>query len=449
MNIRDAFSAKSIALYTNEVASNATPYLGVGLFPPRKKMGLDLKWIKTGKGLPVSLSPSAFDAKSTLRSREGIKIDETEMAFFRESMIVSEQDEQEIMRVQESNDPYAMEVVRRIYDDAQTLIEGANVVPERMIWQLLAPENGTPAISIVANGATYAYTYDPNGTFASNNFTKLLGTSMWSEVETADPLNDVMTAQDAIEAATGVRPSILVISKKTMGYLRNNKNLRGAILAQNVTANIYMTDKRVSELFSTELGVTIVVYTKQYKNESGVAAKFYPDDMATLLPAGALGFTWYGTTPEERTLMGTPTADVAVVGTGVAVAVSTTEDPVHTKTTVSEIVLPSFERMDEVYVLSVADEYTKDFTGVLADGSATGTAMVTITGSAGTGNAFYYKKNVPAVPFGGLIDSSWTAYTSATDIACNVGDTIAIVCANSTSMSVVGGSTYYVNTVKG
>ena len=76
--------------------------------------------------------------------------------------------------------------------------------------------------------------------------------------------------------------------------------------------------------------------------------------MVTLLPKGALGSTWYGTTPEERTLMGKADADVSLVDTGIAVAVTTTSDPVNTKTTVSEIVLPSFERMDETYVIKVA-----------------------------------------------------------------------------------------------
>ena len=45
---------------------------------------------------------------------------------------------------------------------------------------------------------------------------------------------------------------------------------------------------------------------------------------------------------------------VVQVDTGIAVAVTTTSDPVNTKTTVSEIVLPSFERMDETYVIKVA-----------------------------------------------------------------------------------------------
>ena len=135
MKITDVYSAKRLALVYNEVASNKIAYLGEGLFPTRKKMGLDLSWIKTSKGLPVSLKPSAFDTVSTIRSREGFSLTETQMAFFKESMIVKEKDEQDIMRVLDSNDPYAKDVVRRIFDDATTLVDGANVVPERMIFQ--------------------------------------------------------------------------------------------------------------------------------------------------------------------------------------------------------------------------------------------------------------------------------------------------------------------------
>lgn len=355
MKLSDVFNAKSIALNHTEAASNKIPYLGVGLFPAKKKMGLDLKWIKTHKGLPVSLAPSNFDAKSTIRSREGFKLEKTEMAFFRESMLVKEEDEQEILRVQESNDPYAMAVLAGIYDDTNTLIEAADVVPERMRMQLLAPADGSPKISIQANGVNYAYNYDPDGSYKANNYMELAAaTDKWTDFENSDPLEDVQTVQDAVEAATGTRPAIMLMSKKTMGYLKKNKHIQGAILAQNATANILMTDARVKELFSQELGLTIIVYTKMYKDETGTAHTFYPDDMVTLLPASALGSTWYGTTPEERTLMGNPAANVSIVNTGVAIAVTVTSDPVNTKTTASEIVLPSYERMDETYVIKVA-----------------------------------------------------------------------------------------------
>ena len=117
---------------------------------------------------------------------------------------------------------------------------------------------------------------------------------------------------------------------------------------------INYTTARVQSYIEEELNVNVVIYNKQFKDETGVAKKFYPDNIVMLLPAGALGTTWYGTTPEERTLAQKSSASVSVVNTGVAVAVTITDDPVNTKTTVSEIVLPSFERARECYAIEVA-----------------------------------------------------------------------------------------------
>ena len=354
MRLRDAYSAKAIALAFTQAGSNKIPYLGRALFPAQKKMGLDLKWIKTSKGLPVSLAPSAFDTVSTIRSREGIKIEETEMAYFKESMLVKEVDEQEILRVQESSDPYAQQVLARIYDDANTLIDGAEVVPERMIMQLLNPVNGHPSISISANGATYAYDYDPDGSYATNNYEALVGNYRWNTASgssTADPIKDIQDAQDDVEALTGTRPTIAIMSRETFNYVKKCPSIQNYILAQNTTANVVITDAVVKELFLTNLGVTIVVYTKQFKNESGVATQFFANGYCALIPEGKLGNTWFGTTPDERSLMADPNYDTALVDTGIAVTVTTTSDPVQTKTTVSEIVLPSYERMDETFVI--------------------------------------------------------------------------------------------------
>lgn len=360
MKITDVYNSKAIAIVQSEVASNAIPYLGEGLFPTKKKMGLDLKWIRTSKGLPVSLSPSAFDTVSTIRSREGFKMDETEMAYFKESMLVKEQDRQDMMRVQDSSDPYAQEVLSHIFDDANTLIAGAKVVPERMRMSLLANANGHPSISISANGATYSYNYDPNNAYSGSNFAdvgSVQSTNYWTDTSNSDPMKDVANAQDAVEALTGTRPSIMIISKATMNLLKQNTKIKSAILAQNATANILMTDARVKAIFSEELGIAIVVYTKLYKNEAGQTKKFYPDGMATLIPDGALGNTWFGVSPEEATLMGNPAYDCTVID-GIAVTVTDSVDPVQTKTIASEIVLPSFERMDETYMLKVASSLT-------------------------------------------------------------------------------------------
>lgn len=121
------------------------------MFPARKKAGLDLSWLKGSRGLPVSLMPSAFDAKATFRDRIGFEKLETEMPFFREGYKIKEKDRQEMLRVQESTDPYAAEVIARVFDDTRDLVDGTNVVPERMIMQLLFPEGGDVGIAIKAN----------------------------------------------------------------------------------------------------------------------------------------------------------------------------------------------------------------------------------------------------------------------------------------------------------
>lgn len=354
MRLSDVFTAKAVALNYTNAASNAMPYLGTGFFPAQKKAGLDLKWIKGHNGLPVSLAPSNFDAKSTFRDRVGISLNETKMAFFRESMLVKEEDEQEIMRVQDANDPYAVQVLNNIFNDTQTLVNGANVVPERMIMQLLAPLGGVMGININAKGVNYTYNYDTDGSWKANHYVKIEDeANKWSAADTCDPVKNIEDMLDKQEEANGNRPEILLMSKATFNMIKNSAKVRSGVLAQNVTANVNYTTARVQSYIQEELGVQIVIYNKQFKDESGAAKKFYPDNIVMMLPNGAVGSTWYGTTPEERTLAASGEANVSIVNTGVAIAVTTTSDPVNTKTTVSEIVLPSFEQMDMCCALEV------------------------------------------------------------------------------------------------
>lgn len=353
-SITDFFNAGAIAEEWTEAASNKIDYYGAGIFPPKKKAGLDLKWIHGYLGLPASLAPSTFDAKSRVRGRIGVSVSETNMPFFRESMLVKEEDEQEILRITDSDDAYAQSVMDRIFDDANTLIEGARVVPERMIMQLLSPIGGNMGIDITSNNTAYTYNYDPNGAWAAEHYLQITDTNdMWSSAETCNPLQDIEDALDAQETASGNRPQVLLMSKATFNYIKNADVVRNDIISSNLVRTVNVTTEAVRRYVEEELNVSIVIYEKQYRDEDGVAHKFYPDNIVMMMPDAPLGSTWYGTTPEERSLT-SKEADVSIVNTGVAVTVTRTTDPVNTKTTVSEICLPSFERMDECYALEVA-----------------------------------------------------------------------------------------------
>ena len=350
---RKLVTPKVIAANWTEAVSNKQPYLGETIFPSKQKAGLDLKWILGYKGLPVSLMPSAFDAKTTFRGREGVKMLETEMPFFREGFRISEKDRQEILRIKEKNDPYMNDALNRVFDDAGNLLDGALVVAEREIMQLLFPDNGNMGITIEANGVSYTYNYDPDGAWKAANYFPIPSDYTWDKPNAADPLTDIRTAQDAIKAQGG-EGALLIMNNETFKLFRSIKAIKDLFLTVNGLAVGYLTDAQIITVLKDALGLAgIVVYDKQYKDESGISHKFVPDNYVAVIPNGTLGNTWRGTTPEEADLMGSAEADVVVVNNGIAITQMLETDPVNLFTKASEIVLPSFERMNEVAVLKV------------------------------------------------------------------------------------------------
>ena len=352
MNIFELFTARAVAANWTEAQSNRIPYLGEAFFPADKKAGLDLAWIKGNKGLPVSLMPSAFDAKATFRDRPGMAKTETEMPFFREGYKLKEKDRQDLLRVMESSDPYAQQVIARVFNDTQDLIEGAAVVRERMRMALLFPANGNAVISFKANGVDYTYNYDPDGSWKATNYTEITTPTKKWNVATADPFEDIDAVQNTINAATGANLDLLIMNSATFNKLAKITAVKDRFLTVNGKAIGYVTPDDVRAVLSALLNVQIVVYNKQYKDESGVAHAFVPDGYVALLPAGPIGKTWFGTTPEEADLLNGD-HDVSIVDKGVAILRTVHEHPVGLNVFASEIVLPSYERMNEVALLKV------------------------------------------------------------------------------------------------
>lgn len=343
--IYDLVNAKEIATYIEKNPSNDVPYLGATLFPAKKQLGLDLSWIKGANGLPVALTPSEFDAKATVRDRIGFRKVQTEMPFFRESMRVGEKDRQELNRLLASNlDQAYKTIITNIYDDVAGLVKGAEVQPERMIMQLLS----TGKIGITANRVNLDYDYK----MKDDHKEALVGGAEWSNPDST-PIQDILAWQDKVEENTGTRPTKAIMTRKTFGYLMNHKSIR---LDMNPLGgqNIIMTDAMLKQYLQTKFGLSVAVYNKKYRAEDGSLQNFYPDDHITLIPDGTLGNTYYGTTPEESDLMtGASKAEVQIVNTGVAITSIKEEHPVNVMTVVSEIVLPSFETLDNIFIAKV------------------------------------------------------------------------------------------------
>lgn len=358
MQLSEIFNSQSIALNRSETASNRIPFLGEALFPARKKMGIDLKWIKTHKGLGVALKPSNFDAIPTIRPRGQAQMTKEEMPLFRESMIIKEHDMIEISRLQDSNDPYLQPVLDSIYDDTNNLLDGADISAEWMRMQLLAPADGDMKISVgTADNTVYTYDYDSDESWQKGHFAKMENDADWSK-ETAKPLTDIRKGIQTL-ANLGVTARAIIANSTTFDYLLENAQVKDAFVSIVERSIDFLDDSAMEEILRRKLRLERYVYDKMFTDYAGKEQKFFPDDYVTIIGEGSLGNTWYGTTPEELTAIGfmnvpQPPVDITVTDKGVAIAVQNEYKPSFTvTTTASQIVLPSFEGMDSIYVMKV------------------------------------------------------------------------------------------------
>ena len=342
MTIFDIITSTEIASYWELMTQDRAPYLGEELFPNEKKLGLKLDWLKGSNGLPVVLKASAFDVKAVPRPRIGFEKLSAQMPFFKESKYIDEELRQQLnMIIETGNQAYIDTIANRIFADETELLEGAAAQRERMRMMMLT----TGVISMKSNGQIYEYDYRiPEGH-------KKTVTKSWSD-STATIMDDIRKAQDVIRTDTGVELTRAVTTSKVIGYMRNNTEIKKSI-AILTDGQGFISDSKVLSYIKDELGITIAVYDKKYKDEDGATQNYVPEDTFTLIPDGTLGNTWLGTTPEESDLLTSGVANVSIVDTGVAITTVTETDPANVNTKVTMICLPDFPTADQVFIYDV------------------------------------------------------------------------------------------------
>lgn len=341
MTIFDLMTSQNLSAYWVELVQDEAPYPCEELFPDDKKMGLDLKWLKGAKGLPVVLKVSAFDVHAIPRPRIGFDKLYAEMPFFKESTYIDEELRQQLNMVLETgNQAYIDSIMQKIFDDETRLLRGARARREQMRMMALT----TGVVSMSSNGQAFTFDY---GVSHSGN----VATS-WSDADNADPLEDIRLAQQEVYDATGVKPTRGMIDQKSWRELRNNKKIQKEIfvLTNGVGA---ITDKRLEDYIADQLdGLVLRQNAVRFVDDTGTQASFMPEHTLVLFPEGDLGKTWFGTTPEESDLMSSAVANVSIVDTGVAITTMQKADPVNVETKVTMICLPSFEMADHIYIMS-------------------------------------------------------------------------------------------------
>ncbi len=360
--LAEAFTARSLGVMWNnyEKTLGSAPYLGRQKFGTRKQDSIDLRFIKGKNGLPVSLKASNFDAQAELRDVGGFSDIQIEMPFYRESYMVTEREEQEYANYQSAeNTSMANQVLREISKKPMMLIEGARVVPERQIWQLLAPADGIPRVQVTIGGKSYYvdYTSDDGAAHKADHFKDISGsaTDKWSAPDTATPLDDLISVKREFAKKTGYSLTRFSMNTETWEMVLKAEDTKKQVLG--ITAyngGIRLQQGQVTE-YLRGYGIEIEVYDKLYVDPADGNTKYFiPTGIISAQSAGIyLGDFVFGKTPEERS-GSLASGNLSVVETGISVYTYATNHPINTHCVVSMIGLPTFEGMDSVVVMKVA-----------------------------------------------------------------------------------------------
>jgi hypothetical protein len=342
MDWRDFINSKEISTYIQNLSPEML--IGESLFPRKKQLGMDLKYIKGAKKKSVVLRQSAFDVAVKIRALRAQVDEKTKrMPFFKESVLINEEDRQQLLlAAQAQNKDLLMMIISQIYDNYLALVDGGDMQMERMRMQVLADG----VINIVSDDGDIVFDFG----VPAEHKEVLIGEGMWSNPD-ADIIGDIERWKRKMRDAGYPVPTRMVMTSKTFGYFALNNAIK---LDIDKDGRVILTDEMIKNYLKNKVGLSVAIVSGTYKLEDETEQQYFPDNKVTLLPDGNLGATYYGTTPEEADKMYGSKMDCSIVRIGVAITTMRKEDPVTVQTKVSQLGMPSFERADECFFATVA-----------------------------------------------------------------------------------------------
>lgn len=359
MPFSEYFNARELGDYAEAILAQKGQMLWNQLFPAQSYPSLDIHWIKAKNNNLKPLRAAALGEKAARRSPSGFQSIQSELPFFRESMVVDERQRQEICNalVLYKDKPEILdEILRTLYEDHSQLIWGAHANCDIMVGSLITSGKITFS-SDVNDGRTnnYVYDYDLDGTWAENNILQLTSGQYWNaaNASTNDPLDDLLSAIEDQKERGWVTSKILM----------NTATFRGLCKSESLTKAIaplggVVRRTQVQELIEDETKCGITIYDRLIETGAGVLENVIPDGKVCLLPEGQLGRMCFAATPEAYNLQlgkTEPRKDIAVMQNGVTILTKAEDNPVDYETIVSATMLPSYPMMDAVYVLNVLE----------------------------------------------------------------------------------------------
>lgn len=352
MNINDFISSQNIALYIKELPVEST--VDKALFPSKKQLGTEIEIAKGAKNKAVALKMSRFDVATKVRALSAsLNVQKREMPFFKEAVGINETKRRELINALTANNQNLVQaLVSQVFDNYANLIDGANIQTKRMRTSLI--QNGV--INITTDEGDIIVDYG----VPENHKAVLAGTSKWND-PSADIVKDIEDFQKTITNDNYPKPTTMLLTEKTFS---NTFMINTAIIAHlqacstNCSNNckVILSEQDFINFCKDRLGLAVVFEenTTFIPEEGAEAIPYYIDGKVTFMSGSTLGYTVYGTTPEEYDkVYGSGKLDTSIVQDAIAITTMVKEDPITVDTKVSQIVIPSFERADEVFFATV------------------------------------------------------------------------------------------------
>lgn len=349
MELKDFISSKNIALYMKEIPAESS--IDKALFPETKQLGTELEFAKGAKKKAVALRMSQFDVAAKVRALNAtLDISKKELPFFKEAMGINETKRRDLINALKSNNENLVQAIAsQVFENYANLIEGANIQAKRMRCSLI--QKGE--INFTAKDGDIVADYG----VPANHKQVLSGAAMWTNAD-ADIVGDIERWKKVLVDDHYATPTILLMTEKAFAntILINNK-ITAHLKGGESTKNMILSKSDYVDFVDNRLGLKIVFLenTTYIPEEGAAAVPYYEDKYVSLISGTTLGTTVYGTTPEEYDkVYGSTKLDTSMVGVGIAVTTMVKEDPVSVDTKVSQLVLPSFERADEIFFATIS-----------------------------------------------------------------------------------------------
>lgn len=347
MKLQDFINSKNITLYMKELPTEQS--VDKALFPAVKQLGTTLEFAKGAKKKAVALRMSTFDVAAKSRALSAsLNVEKREIPFFKESLPLKESDRRDLINAANSNNENLVKALAgQVFENYANLIEGANIVAKRMRCELI--QKGE--INITTDDGDIVVDYGVPSNHKNNDVSP-----KWNVAGT-DIVKSIKSFQKAITDDGYTKPTTLLMTEKTFAdTIMANTAITAHLKSGANVKNLILNEQDYINFLKDRMGLSVVFLENStfIPAEGEEAQPYYLDGYVTLISGNTLGRTVYGTTPEEwDKVYGSSKLDTDIYDLAIAITTMVKEDPVTIDTKVSQLVIPSFERADEVYFAKV------------------------------------------------------------------------------------------------